>query len=399
MTSGSGFFITILLAHFIGLKGYGDYTKVTTFVAIFYLIADFGLNAIFLKLNEKEARLNYLLSLRLLIALLLIIIINVVVIFLPSANSQDIGFASYLRLPVFIFTLTIIFQSVLFTSMAVFQKKLKYDLQMYSIICGTILTLFLVIAFSLKQMPLEYILISYVLGNALSAVISLILIKQKFTPLKFNTTFYAKLLKDSSPIGLMLFFNLIYFRADIIILSFYKSVSDVALYGYAYKYFEFLLALPLFLSNAVYPFLLRSLKNLRNFHQLAQKYILVFLILSILILGFAWFLSPLIAIVEKDFSASILILRTLVFFLPVFFVTSILQWILIAKDENKFLLLTYSLSALINIALNIIFIPIYGYLAAAIITGLSELFILAILLMKFIGQKQHKTYTGKIYES
>lgn len=399
ITSGSGFFITILLARFLGVKSYGEYTKITAFVALFYLIVDFGLNTIFLQLEEKEARVSRLLSLRLLLSLGIIVLVNIIILFLPYSNSLDIGFAPQLRLSVFIFSLTIIFQAIFLTSSAVFQKKLRYDLYMFSVISGTLLTLILVFLYSIKHMPLEYILLSYVLGIALSAAISLPLIKEKISPLKLNKAFSVKILKDSFPLGLMLLFNLIYFRADIIILSLYKNTTDVALYGYAYKYFEFLIAIPLFISNAVYPFLLGSLKNLRNFYGFSQKYILVFLLISFLITIPAWFLSPMIAVVKKDFIPSIYILRILILSLPAFFLTNIFQLILITKNKKKFLLYTYAASALLNITLNIIYIPLYGYIAAAAITGVSELFILIVLAMKFIGLKKSEIHTGKIYES
>ena len=379
-TSASGFIITILLARFYGAQGYGQFTKITAFIALFYIIVDFGLNAIFLQFQEKEARFNLLLGLRLFLSIIIVIIVNLIILILPFNSSQDIGFSPLLHLSAFIFSLTIICQAVLFSSAAIFQKKLRYDLQTYSFITGTLITLILIFIFSKQQLPLEYILLAYLLGNAVSAIYSLILIKEKITPLALDKKFAVKILKDSSPLGLMLFFNLIYFRVDIIILSLYKSTTDVALYGYAYKYFEFLLAIPLFLSNAVYPFLLGSLKNLRSYYALSHKYILIFLLFSLVIIIPAWFCAPIIAIVKKDFIPSILIFRILLLSLPVFFLTSILQWILIAKNKKAFLLKAYLIAALLNLLLNLIFIPKYGYTAAAIITAISELLILILLL-------------------
>ncbi len=90
----------------------------------FYLITDFGLNAVFLQLEEKEARFSRLLSLRLLLSLLIILAINFLVLLLPFNHSWDIGFPPQLRLCSFIFSLTIIFQAILLSSSAIFQKNL-----------------------------------------------------------------------------------------------------------------------------------------------------------------------------------------------------------------------------------------------------------------------------------
>ena len=47
--------ITILIARAFGTGGYGDFVKITTFVAFFYLLADFGFNAIFLQRSKVPA--------------------------------------------------------------------------------------------------------------------------------------------------------------------------------------------------------------------------------------------------------------------------------------------------------------------------------------------------------
>lgn len=398
-TSASGFIITLLIARYFGAKGYGDFTKITAFVGLFYLLADFGLNAIFLQLEEKEARFNRLLSFRLLLSFVIVLSVNCLVLLLPFNRARDIGFPPALRLGSFIFSLTIIFQAILFSSSAIFQKRLRYDLYMLAVTIGTLITLVLISVFSIMQMPLEYLLLSYVVGSAISSAISLLVIKENIKPFSFTKKFAVKIIKDSLPLGLMLIFNLIYFRVDIVILSLLKNTVDVAVYGYAYKYFEFLLAIPLFLSNAVYPFLLGSLKNLRSYYAFSQKYLLIFLLISIAVIIPAWIFAPLIAVVKKDFVPSILIFRILLLSLPVFFLTSILQWVLIAKNKKAYLLKIYLLAALLNIILNLFFIPKYSYIAAAIITGISEALILVLLFFKFFSLKSQEIHTGKIYES
>lgn len=395
VTSGSGFIITILIARYFGAKVYGDFTKITTFISFFYLLADFGLNAVFLQLEEKENRFSHLLSLRLFLSLLIIIAVNGLVLLLPFNHYQDTGFSPQLRLGSFIFSLTIIFQAIILSSAAIIQKKLRYDLYLFSMTAGALITLALIFLASIFHMTLEYILLSYVVGNIISAALSLLTLSENIKSLIFSKNFSFKILKDSLPLGLMLIFNLIYFRADIIILSFLKNTVDVALYGYAYKYFEFLLAIPLFLSNAVYPFLLGSLKNLRSYYAFSQKYLLIFLLISILVIIPSWFVAPLIAIINKDFILSVTIFRILLLSLPVFFLTNILQWILIAKNKKTYLLKIYVLAGLFNIILNLLFIPKYSYFAAAVTTGLSETLILILLFYKFTTLKYQEDVPEK----
>jgi O-antigen/teichoic acid export membrane protein len=386
-TSGIGFIATILIAKYFGAIGYGNFTKITAFVGLFYLISDFGINAIFLQIDEKKADFRNLLYLRLLLSIIIMIGINTITLILPYNMTTNVGFAPQLRLGMSIFSLTLLSQSVLTSSAAIFQKKLRYDLQTLTTIIGSIATLIMIILVSLARLPLEYILASYVIGGSISALLSLKVQGEKMLPFIFQKESAMQLLKDSLPLGIMLFFNLVYFRIDTVILSFFKSATDVGIYGYAYKFFDFLIAIPLFLSNSLYPLLLKNQKNLRYYYLFSQKYMWIFLFFSLIILIPAWILAPIIALVKSDFTQSVPTFRILLLSLPIFFLTSILQWVLISKNKKLFLLNVYLFSALLNCFLNLIFIPRFSYHASAIITGISELFVLILLIYKFIRMK------------
>ena len=59
VTSGTTFIISILIARSLGADGYGDFSKITTYIPIFYLFADFGLNAAYIQ-KEQEDKKSYL---------------------------------------------------------------------------------------------------------------------------------------------------------------------------------------------------------------------------------------------------------------------------------------------------------------------------------------------------
>jgi O-antigen/teichoic acid export membrane protein len=176
----------------------------------------------------------------------------------------------------------------------------------------------------------------------------------------------------------------VYFRADIFLLSILKTTKDVGIYGLSYKFFDFLIALPLFLSNAIYPFLLKAKADNRLFLDTTAKYFLVFLIASFIVIIPFWFISPLFALVKPDFAASMLPFRILLLSLPFFFTTSFLQWILITLDKQKYLMMVYLVSTVLNILLNIIFIPQFSYVACATITLVSEGVVFVFLLVPLL---------------
>ncbi|MDP3987620.1 MAG: oligosaccharide flippase family protein [Candidatus Levybacteria bacterium] len=389
VTSGAGFLITIIIARSFGVLGYGDYTKITVFVGLFYLLLDFGLNAIFLQKKGKEINFRNLFYTRILLSILLLIAINLISIFLPFNKQFSLGFSQNVRQGITIFSFILIAQAILLSSSAIFQKKLQYRFLTRSNIIGSLVSLILILAFIYLSFPLNSILIALVLGAVVSAILSLIWSGQKILPLELNLSISKKLILESLPLGLMLVFNLIYFRIDIFLLSILRSTTDVGIYGLSYKFFDFVIALPLFLSNSLYPFFLASGKNPRKLFKITKIYFLIFLAISILTSIVFWFTAPFLSLIKKEFVDSVLPLRILLLSLPFFFLTSLLQWILISQGKQKFLMLVYLFSAMANVTLNFIFIPSYSYIASAIITGVSEVIIFIFLLIKIIALQKN----------
>ncbi len=382
-TSGLGLVVTLLVAKTFGDAGYGDFAKITSFVTFFYLAVDFSLNAIFLQKERDSRSFRSLVTLRLFLSLGITIFVNGIVLFLPQSSRLDVGFPPHLWPSIFLFSLTITLQGVLFSANAVFQERLSYRSLLWVSVIGSAVTLFFALLCFLFSLPLFFIFLAYVIGNIIAAVVALFLSREKLFPLVWDRRFSRSLLVESFPLGLTLLFNLVYFRIDIILLSFFRASAEVGQYGYAYRYFDFLIAVPLFLSNAIYPLLLRQVKNPGTFNALVSRYIGIFFLVSMLLLVPAWFFAPLLSYVVGGFTQSVLLFRLLLISLPFFFLTSILQWVLISQKQQRYLFIVYGTSALVNILLNLYWIPLKGAPAAAVITGVSEGVVLLLLYLRY----------------
>ncbi len=394
ITAGTSLFITIVIARYFGLSEYGDFIKITAYIGLFYLLTDFGLNAVFLQRPDQEVRFRDLLYLRIIAALTLVFLSVVVSFLLPYNRFLHVGFSEADRLGIAIFSLTIITQAIVFSAVAIFQKKLRYDLYMRASAVGSLSTFGLVGISVFFSSPLYYIFASFVAGGIITAMIAIYFTKEKVTPLSINVTTGRNLIKESFPLGVMLVFSFIYFRIDVFLLSVLRPASDVGIYGFAGKFFEFIIALPLFLSNALYPTLLEK-QRFGNFLHHGKKYLIIFIAVSFVVLIPFWFLSPLVSLIRPEFSPAVFPLRILLIFLPFFFATSILQWILIARKKQIYLMYVYIGATITNISLNLIFIPKYSYIASAIITGVVEaivfipLFAMVFLMPKFYQKEQN----------
>jgi O-antigen/teichoic acid export membrane protein len=381
-TSFIGFLITIIIARKFGVIGFGDFIKVTSYVALFYLLVDLGFNAIFLQYEKPNFK--NLFYLRILISILVFAMLNLLAFFLPYNAVLNTGFSSSLRIGIVIFSVGIFAQSIILSASAIFQKSVNYFYYMIGTVSGAIINLLLVLIFSFLNYSIYFMLASFALSSLLSSFILLKLTRENIFPLSFDRRLAKEIFIKSFPIGLMLIFNLVYFRADMFLLSIFSSTKDVGIYGLSYKFFDFLIALPLFLSNVIYPFLIKAKQDENEFFKITQKYFFIFLLLSFLVVIPFWFISPLFTLIKSDFTNAIIPFRILLVSLPFFFTTSFLQWVLIARGEGKYLLYVYFFSTIINIVLNIIFIPQFSYIACAVITVFSEGLVFVLLINKIL---------------
>lgn len=379
ISSGASFLVTVAIARYFGLTTYGDIAKIVGFGSLFYVCIDLGMNAIFLRLQEKEQHFNTLLSLRLVIAALLFTLSAFLVLVLPYSMFSQTGYSPLVKLGIIIFSASFFSRAIVFSTSALFQKKLLYHQTAKASLVSSTTTLLLVGCVLFFQLPYLWIVVAYVVGGLVEAGTSLFLLKEKATGFLHNKI-SKQLLLQSLPLTLLLVLNLVYFRVDVVLLSLFKKSADVGVYDFAYRFFDFFIALPLFLSNSLYPHILQEEKNNRNLIRNISLYTLLFFALGGVLVPFIWFASPLLSLVKTEFAPSITVLRILALFLPVFFATNILQWILIAKKRERFLVFVYGVSLIVNVVLNLLFIPRYSYMASAIITGVSETGVFLLLL-------------------
>jgi len=391
VSSGTSFLIRILIARQFALEGYGDFAKVIAFVTLFYLFADFGLNAVFLQKEDSKVRFKDLFYTRFILAILLTFFVNAIALFLPYNPQFHIGFSPEVRIGIMFFSFTLITEAIVYTATAVFQRELSYEYFMVSSVIGSVTTLFLVLVVTVFSNSLYFVYLSYIVGAIIESGLALFFTREGVLPPKIDIRFARKLTLETVPVALMLIFNLIYFRIDMILLSLFKPSTDVGIYDMAYNFFDFLIALPLFLSNALYPSIIKNEKNHRNFKQTIHKYVFLFIGFSFLVVVPTWILAPLLGFIPSkhpgDFLPAVVPLRILLISLPVFFATSILQWVFIAQKEQVFLSIVYFFLTIINVVFNILFIPQYGYNAAAVITGVCELLVFIILWVRIFMRK------------
>lgn len=363
------FVVTLIIAGQFGAIQYGEFIKVITYVSLFYIIADFGMNAIFLQHDEREYW-PTLVSIRLLGSIVLMALALGILAVLPGSITQ--GYTPMVRLGILLLSPTILFQAMITSANGVFQKRFRYDQATYALIIGSAVTLALLLFFVFVLHTKHILAIVGIvgIGTTVTSLVSLLYAKNIVGRIPFvvTTNQVKQLLLPSVPLGITLLFNLVYFRADSIIITLFRSTSEVGIYGLAYKVFEVILVFPTFFMNAVYPFILKT----KNVRVIFNKTFFFLLLSSVSALIIVWIGAPLLTYIKQDFVYSVTVLRVLALSLPLFFVTSVTMWTLIALKKQKALTIIYGSSMLVNVIGNMLLIPTHGYIAAAWMTLVGE---------------------------
>lgn len=377
ITTISGFIILGVVARTYGETGTGSFTLALTYLAFFYILSDFGFNAHLLgrlqgdKLQEEWRK---LLGVRILWSSFLILLALILLNFIP-VNSLDFKLAVLLGL------VTILLFAINITAHCLFQAKLRYDLDILPTLLGVILCTLLIMVLSPLGVPIYYLILGYMLAwfvHSLGTILAASRFIPEIKPI-FDLSYLKKLFIEVWPLSVTLVLNVIYFRVDVFILSFYHPVSQVGIYNMAYQVFQALLVLPTFVMNSFYPMMLETLKVKAEqfFKQIKLAFIALSLI-SILALVVTYLLSPMVIrlITGEGFIGSVESLRILSFGLPAYFLSSLMMWVMVAKKKYKDMVVIYGVGLLFNFLANLLFIPQYSYIAAAMVTGISEYLIL-----------------------
>ncbi|MFA6388643.1 MAG: polysaccharide biosynthesis C-terminal domain-containing protein, partial [Patescibacteria group bacterium] len=198
--------------------------------------------------------------------------------------------------------------------------------------------------------------------------------------LTFNFAIWKKIILESWPIAVAVALNVVYFKADTIILSLFKP-ADVGTYGFPYKILEVIITLPAILVGLLMPKLSTEyLKhNLTRFRELYQRsfYALCMLAMPMMV-GAAIIAHPLMdSIVTKpELRARIgdlgNLLQILMLAVGMIFLGTLSGYVVVIVNKQRQIIWGYLFVAVIALIGYLYFIPRYSYYGAAWMTVCSE---------------------------
>lgn len=289
----------------------------------------------------------------------------------PLGITQDVGIA------ILLLSLALLPSLVSGTLSALFQAYEKFEYPAAVTVLTTLLKIALGVAALATGMGIVGLAgVSVAVNLVTLVVLAGLTLAVLYRPRpEFSIRFSREMLKVSYPLMLNNLLNSLFFRMDSLMLK--PMAGDAALgwYGTAYKFIDGLGIISSSFTLALFPVLSRHAGSgeqvARTFGYALKLMLMVSLPICVgttliaeeIILAFA---GP------AFLPHSAIALQVLIWFLPFSFINGVTQYLLIAINQQRFITISFVIATAFNLATNLLLIPRYGYLGAAITTVLSE---------------------------
>ncbi|HSI21208.1 MAG TPA: flippase [Verrucomicrobiae bacterium] len=358
-------------------EGWGGYVAVTTYLGFFSVLADMGLNLLYLrelsrKPEEADEVTSRFLGFRLFTATVVLLIAAPLIGMLIPAYQPFSSAILLMAIGQFFLTMNQVCVTVV-------QARLMMDRAMISDLVGRVAILAGTVYVGMQVAEENRFLAAItvvVLGNALNMVVSWLFTRKlvRFRP-RFLLQEWPGIFMQVLPIGAMAVLGMIHFKADSILLTLYRPEIEVGIYGNAYKVLEIIITLPAMFVGGLFPEMNQLIqRGSDGLHGLMQKAfdLLVFAAIPV-VTGIVLFAPHIIAVLTRNYiPESALSLRIVAFAMIPLFIGTLMAHALLATEKQKQLSIVELVAVILNIGLNVYLIPKYSYYGAGSATVITE---------------------------
>ncbi len=243
-----------ILARHLGTDGYGRFTTAISFLQFFGVLVDFGLTMSMARMlgtrpaDDSSRIASNITTMRVVSGLVFFALAPIVALAFP--------YGSDLRLAITIGAFSFFAMSVSAVLTGIFQRHLATKLIAIAEVAGRLFLLLGVWWSASRGLGLQSVMVILALSNVIQLVLSLIFAK-RFVSLRpeFNFSLWRDIARESWPIAVGVALNLIYLKGDVIVLSLFRSETEVGLYGAAYKILDVVTVVPTVFMGLVLPLL------------------------------------------------------------------------------------------------------------------------------------------------
>lgn len=369
------FIVVALLLRYLTTDQYGRFAAMVVYVTLIGVIADLGLQTVFVRDASRDrdlfARyLSNLLASRLLFSIVALVLLAAVLRLLsPSLFPYTIAG--------FVLLLTTSYSSLL---RAVFYIRGRLGYEAAAIVAESAIVLVLAIIAIQRHASWDAFLWVYSASYFFTSVLALTVLRWRWREpirLRLEPSFVRGLLYAGIPLALGFTITAVYAQVDVVLLQLIKGFQIVGWYSAANRYIDAVAWVPQSAMGAVFPALAMVAAGQRR--QLAFAFEKSYKMLAViglpLAVGIGVLAAPLMRLLAPDghLDPSIPALQLLAPSVFLLFVNNAFIYTLTAINRQLDFTRLSLVTLAVNVALNVALIPAFAYRGAAVASTLTEL--------------------------
>src|SRR3989338_1037927 len=372
------FFIVVILVRYLSEGEFGQYGFISSYVILFNIFINLGVTG----LSTREISQKPEMTPHILTAVLVPVLFSSILTFLiiywsialtKSGQTEIIDSVKLAAAALILSNITDIFGTI----------PRSRERMMYTAIPRLIkqVTFFLLCLLLLPQgiglTGVFWLLLITGLIELFLQIFFSVVILNVFPSRKFDISLCKRMLKEAFPLAIVSVSVIIYYKIDSVMLSYIQGDRQVGLYTAAYNLSFAFLFLGTSFNHAVFPVLsklyINSSEKLFQIYRLSAKYLAV---TGLPICAGMILLSQRIVILVygENYIYSSKALQILMIAFLFMFINGLMGNALISTGNQKGLARIVGRGALINVILNLLIIPFYGFTGAASTTVITELY-------------------------
>ncbi len=373
----TGVVTALVLSRHLGVDGFGGFNYLFAFIYFFLALNDLGINTIVVReISQAPVRaaevIGGMLSFRLLLGVAMLV--------LAWGTIAWMTFPASLAWPLAVFSLLVPLNALRLPS-TIFQSELKFEYGAVVEIASRVTNLALILAVVWAGGRLFGVASALVAGELVGIALTWWLAGRLVRPVwRVDLRLWSSVLRSSLPLGLAGVLVAAVNRVDFLMLERMSGLGQVGLYSAAYKVTNLIERVPQMMMIALYPLMARaSAAGVEPLRRLYRTSALGLGALALpVVAGVTWAGPVLLRIMfGADFVAADPGLRVLVWSTACIFAAMSAGFVLITVGWERANLVMWMVATAVNVTLNLLWIPRFGFVGAAWATVWAYIVVLA----------------------
>jgi O-antigen/teichoic acid export membrane protein len=369
------FLYNIAVVRVLGDSGFGQFSTVLAFVSLFAIVAELGVSQYVMREVAQRPEKTNLLFWNLMVLRVVLALLSVGGITIAATLY---GFTPELVFGVFLYTLTFVYSAFLAPLETVLVASERFEYPTIITVIGQIGTAILgaiVLINNWGYLALIGVGLLAMIPQILVAVWAVRRHRLATRPIKVTPGLWPKMIRAGLPFGMIALSLTIAFGIDTVILARFYPPDDVGWYNAAYRLSTSLLFMFTAFNTAIVPSLSKAfITEPGTVERWYYRSVKIIMLTGIpMALGGMLVADPLIRFLYGDqYAPAVQVFQIIVWDVPVLMFASLCGNMTTIISQERAAARIYFIGAVANVVLNLLLIPRFGIIGAAVVTVVTD---------------------------